>query len=60
MSYPLSKAINVVTQYHVFTHGHDDWYDDLFEAKKLYREWAKEYGSARIYIETYVGGEFPR
>lgn len=49
--------METVTQYHVFTHNRDEWFDDLPEAKKLYGEWAEEYGSARLYQETYIDGE---
>lgn len=42
-------------QYHVFTNNQDEWYDDLNKAKKLYKEWLVEYGTARLYKEIYKG-----
>ncbi len=44
-------------QFHVFTHNCDEWFDQLYDARKLYSQWAKEYGSARLYIETYINDE---
>jgi len=46
-----------LTSYHVFTHERDDWFDDYQKAYKLYRKWAREYGSAHLYTETYIDEE---
>lgn len=45
------------TSYHVFTHERDEWFDIYKEAYVLYKQWVHEYGSARLYIETYIGDE---
>jgi len=59
VSRPLRATMKMETQYHVFTHGQDEWFgeDELVEAKKLYHEWAQEHGSARLYVETYIDEE---
>lgn len=38
--------------FHVFTDGKDEWLTTKTKALKLGREWAKEYGCARVYHET--------
>lgn len=38
--------------FHVFTDGRDEWFNAKTKALKLGREWAKEYGCARVYHET--------
>ena len=43
--------------YHVFTHNLDEWFSDLGEATQLYKEWAAEFGSARLYEQTYIDDE---
>jgi hypothetical protein len=38
--------------FHVFTHNRDEWLTKKTPAIKLARQWAKEYGCARVYHET--------
>lgn len=45
------------TVYHTFTHGCDEWSNSRYEALALYKEWARETGSARLYEETYINDE---
>lgn len=40
--------------YHVFTHERDDWFDDYSRALALFEQWAKDFGCARLYEETYI------
>lgn len=35
--------------YHIFTNNTDEYLTDKKEAVKLFQEWAKEYGCARLY-----------
>lgn len=44
-------------QYHIFSDYKDEWCDTLREARALFNEWAKAYGCARLYAETYENGE---
>lgn len=48
---------NKAVQYHVFTHNLDEWFSDYDEALVLYRTWAQDYGSARLYQEVYIDDE---
>ena len=43
--------------YHVFTHNRDDWFDEYYIAYDVFKIWSEEYGSARLYEETYIDGE---
>ncbi len=38
--------------YHIFTDNRDEWLDYITPAIALFREWKKEYGTARLYEET--------
>lgn len=46
-----------LTNYHVFTHERDEWFDDYTEALTMFEQWAKEFGSVRLYEETYTADE---
>ena len=41
------------TIYHIFTNNRDEWLEDYEEAKKLFKEWSKEFGCARLYEESW-------
>jgi len=43
--------------YHVFTHARDEWFDSYSEALALFEQWAKTFGSARLYEETYIADD---
>jgi len=44
----------MTVSYHVFTYERDDWFDDYSQALVLFEQWAKEFGSARLYEESYI------
>ena len=39
--------------YHIFTNNNDEWTESYKEAKKIYKDFIKEYGNARLYEEIY-------
>lgn len=41
------------TTFHVFTDKLDEWLDDYDTARGIFDEWAKEFGSARLYENVY-------
>lgn len=43
--------------FHVFTHGNDLWTGKRGKAEKTYRRFARENGSARLYVERYADRE---
>lgn len=50
----MNNEVELVTSYHVFMDGRDDWVDTLEEAHDLIIAWKDEYGDDinwRIYIE---------
>ena len=49
----LSRTIT----YHVFTDYRDDWFDRYADALALFKEWAEEFGNARLYEEIHIGEE---
>jgi uncharacterized Zn finger protein (UPF0148 family) len=50
------KKPSTYIKYHVFTNNNDEWLDDYDQAMKLYKEWVREYGTARLYEEIRATG----
>lgn len=49
------QATPIVVRYHVFTHGQDAWFaeHEWRKARRLYGQYARECGAARLYEEVY-------
>jgi len=45
------------TIYHIFTDNRDEWEDDLKVAKRIFKDFVKEYGCARLYEEVWDTAE---
>ncbi len=43
--------------YHVFTNEQDEYVEDYSKALVLFTKWVTEYGSARLYEETFEDDE---
>jgi len=46
-----------ITIYHVFTNNQDEFLEDFNQARKLFNQWKKDNGTARLYEEFWEDTE---